>query len=58
MTAPAITPRAKFTVTNPTAEPTDAWIRAVAVMLLAAADRKLAERADHARALARQAGLQ
>jgi len=41
--APTIpTRRAVFTVSNPQAEPTDAWIHAVAVMLLAAADRKLA----------------
>lgn len=45
MTVTAPDRRAVFTVTNPQAEPTDAWIRAVAVMLLAHADRQLAERA-------------
>ena len=45
MTTATATHRAKFTVVNPTAEPTDAWIRAVAGLLLAAADRQLAERA-------------
>jgi hypothetical protein len=45
MIAPATTTRrAKFTTVNPQAEPTDAWVRAVAVMLLAAADKRLAER--------------
>jgi len=47
--APAIR-RAVFTVTNPTAEPTDEWVRAVARLLLAAADRQLAEREQAARA--------
>ncbi len=45
MTTAPTTHRPTFTVVNPQAEPTDQWIRAVARLLLAAADRQLAERA-------------
>lgn len=46
MTAPAPPRRAVFTVANPQAQPSRQWIHAVAVMLLAHADRQIeAERA-------------
>lgn len=49
MTASAPTRRPVFTVANPQAEPSQAWIRAVARMLLAHADRQIqAERAGQA----------
>jgi len=42
MTATAPTRRAHFEVANPQAQPTREWVRAVAVMLLAHADKQLA----------------
>lgn len=51
MTAPAATRRAVFTVANPQAEPTAAWIHAVALMLLRHVDRQIeAERAGSGQA--------
>jgi hypothetical protein len=46
-TAPTIPIRPTLHVVDPDAEPSDAWIQGVARMLLAAADRRLAEQADH-----------
>ena len=42
MIAP-VTSKPSMTVVNPDAEPTDAWIRAIAVMLLADVDREFEE---------------
>lgn len=42
MTEPAPTRRVVFTVANPDAKPTDAWVSAVARMLLAHVDREIA----------------
>jgi len=50
MTVPAPTRRPVFTVANPQAEPPQAWIHAVAVMLLAHVDREIAAERDAGRA--------
>ncbi|NLX99928.1 MAG: hypothetical protein GXY83_27840 [Rhodopirellula sp.] len=42
MTASAPTRRAVFTVANPHAQPSREWVRAVARMLLAHADKQIA----------------
>lgn len=42
MIASAPTRRATITVANPQAEPSQAWVRAMAVMLLAHVDREIA----------------
>ena len=48
MIAPTVpTPAPTFTVVNPAAEPTDAWIAAVARLLLADVDREHREGQEH-----------